>query len=254
MRVKDLLTSSLLMVTLILGCSKSDKDDTVVTPVHWDYENTDWQEEGYSECAGKAESPIDINTSQTIKGQLPAITFNYQDMPLQVLDNGHTIQVLGDGKNSIVLNGKTFVLKQLHFHHLSEHKIDGKAQAMEIHFVNQHDASGEIVVLAVFLTPGKQNTILDKVFNNFPTTKDTPKLVANVTLNPADLLPKNRSYYNYTGSLTTPPCTQGLDWIVYKNAVEFSSDQETTFSKLYPKNSRPTQDLANRIVLEQDEL
>lgn len=242
-------TTSLLAVMMLISCHKSND---AVSPTEWDYENTNWQAEGYTECAGKVESPIDIDDTQAIKGKLPKLTISYQTMPLQVLDNGHTIQVLGDGKNSVTLNGATYTLKQFHFHRGSEHTINGKGQAMELHMVNENEKTGNIIVLGVLMANGQANAMMQQVLSNLPTTKGQPKVVANTVINPTDFLPTDRSYFTYTGSLTTPPCTQGLDWIVYKTPIQISADQEAAFAKVYPKNNRPTQALNNRQVLEQD--
>lgn len=239
-----------LLLTLLIGCHP---DDEPITPDGWDYENTDWHTEGYTECAGKVQSPININPATTIRRQLPSLSFHYQAMPLTILNNGHTIEVIADGKSYVQLGGLPYTLKQAHFHRASEHTVQGQSQSMELHLVHQDEATKNVLVVAVLLGDGATNPALQPVFRNLPATKQTqPIIVSGVTINPGDWLPADRSYYRYAGSLTTPPCTQGLDWVVFKSPVALSADQQATFSQLYPRNNRPVQPLNTREVFEQD--
>ena len=247
MKINVLISLTILTVTTLIGCSKTDD---AVSPAHWDYENTDWQTEGYSDCAGKVQSPIDIDTTLTIKSTLPSIQLNYAAFPLTIVDNGHTIQVVSDGKSTMTYNNTVFTLKQFHFHYHSEHTINGKSTPMEVHFVHEDAKTGNLMVLGVLLEAGTTNTLIDQLWNNIPKVKEQETSISNVTVDPLQLLPTNRKYYQYTGSLTTPPCSQGLNWIVFKNRVKMSATQLTTFGTLYSHNYRPAQATNNRPVLE----
>lgn len=219
------------------------------TSIHWEYEHPEWQNEGFGDCAGKVQTPININTANTIKSTLGDVAFDYKAFPMKIIDNGHTIQVNGDNASSITLNGQRFTFKQFHFHHHSEHTIDGKASDMELHLVHLDEASGNITVLGIMLKVGTEHPLVGKIWANIPKTKEEEVTTA-VSLNLSDILPSNKRYYTYTGSLTTPPCTQGLQWILFKEPVQISQQQADAFKAIYENNARPIQALNNRLVLE----
>jgi len=219
--------------------------------IHWEYESPDWQHEGYSDCAGKVQSPINIETSKTIKADLPSIAFSYANFNMKIIDNGHTIQVNGDNASSISLNGNSFIFKQFHFHRYSEHQVNGVASQMEMHLVHSDAATGNITVLGVLLEEGAENPALAKVWANIPTTKKT-EVTTSISLSLSDLLPANKDYYTYTGSLTTPPCSQGLQWILFKESMKLSTAQIASFEAIYIDNARPIQPVNNRPVLEKN--
>lgn len=229
------------------------KDVDVVAPAasaeyHWDYENTgDWASH-YPECAGAQQSPINIIPALTAKTKLSPIDFDYKSFPMSIVDNGHTVQVnVPKGQSFITYNGEEYELKQFHFHRHSEHKIDGAGAAMEVHFVHQHPKTGVLTVLGVMLKEGKKNKFIEDVWNHFPTGKNTV-LNTSVTINPMDLLPEEKSFYSYAGSLTTPPCYQGVNWVVFKSMKELSHEQAEKFP--HHENARPVQPLNGRIVTE----
>ena len=226
-----------------------DEDEAEPEETEWSYEDTDWTKLGFSECGGKVESPINIETDKPIKALLTPLTFNYAAAPATVVNTGHTIQANVKRGNFFSVNGSRFQLMQFHFHHLSEHHIDGNAYDMELHLVNQDSASGNLAVVGVFLRQGAANAELAKVFNNLPATKNQ-EIVLTENINLVNLLPTNRQYYTYTGSLTTPPCTQGVDWVILKTPLELSADQISAFTMLYNNDARPVQSLNNRQVLE----
>jgi carbonic anhydrase len=241
----------LLLCASALAFNSCKKSGEFAKPehIHWEYEHPDWEHEGFGDCAGTVQTPINVVTALTVKAQLGDIVFDYTPFPMKILDNGHTIQVIGDGKSKITLNGASFTFKQFHFHHKSEHTINGATSDMEVHFVHVDDATGNITVLGMMLEAGAANDLVSKVWANIPATKEEV-VTTNVILDLNDLLPQDKKYYTYTGSLTTPPCTQGLQWILFKEPVEISEGQINAFETLYENNARPIQPLNNRLVLE----
>lgn len=253
--MKKIFLSSVLL-TAILSCSRDENVEESVSDhakahdEHWDYENPNWEKQGYSECAGLVQSPIDIVTTATIKSNLPEIKFNYNAFPIKSIDNGHTVQVNSDGKSSITYNGSEYVLKQFHYHDHSEHSVDGKFSPMEVHFVHQNDQTGAIVILGVLVKGGGgEHPGFAKYISSIPTVK-TQEVTFNDNINPSLMLPANKGYYNYTGSLTTPPCSQGMNWIVFKEEVTISDAQLAEFTKLYNHNYRPVQKIGSRTIYE----
>ena len=174
--------------------------------------------------------------------------FNYLPSALQVIDNGHTVQVnVGEG-NSIEVSGRRYDLLQFHFHRPSEERIDGRQFDMVAHLVHK-DIDGRLAVVAVLLNRGAAQPLIQTVWNNLPLEKGEAQPVRNpVDLNA--LLPPERSYYTYMGSLTTPPCTEGVLWMVMKTPVQVSAEQIGIFSRLYPMNARPVQAASGRLIKE----
>ncbi|MGG2091568.1 carbonic anhydrase family protein [Bacillus sp. S13(2024)] len=198
--------------------------------------------------SGKYQSPINI-VSNNVKSMndIGTLDLNYNNSFVSVKDNGHTIEVKNqDGIANI--NGRQFSLTQFHFHAPSEHTIDGKQYEMELHFVNK-SSSGRLAVLGVFFTIGSKNeafqTILDQIQKN-----KKIELPPTTTINIQQLLPQERNYYHYLGSLTTAPYTENVEWYVLKQPVEISKNQLQTFQKYYLDNSREVQPLYNRVILE----
>lgn len=211
-------------------------------PSHWSDLNHD-----YSACSlGKSQSPIDIVAPQY--GKLPSIQFNYRPSELAVVNNGHTIQVNYAPGSSIVLDGKTYDLVQFHFHHLSETTIKGQHSPLEGHLVHK-SKDGNLVVVAVLLSEGRANPALKTVWSNLPKEEGAENKPALVEVNAAQLLPDKHTYYTFPGSLTTPPCTEGVTWLVLAHKMTASKDQIAAFAALYPNNYRPTQPLDGRTIL-----
>lgn len=236
------------LVISVIGC-KTKVDDPKPAS-HWDYEHPDWQNEGYTDCGGKVESPINIDTSKTIKAHMPPLAFDYNPFNFTIVDNGHTIQVINTGANKLTLDGTQFDFKQFHFHHTGEHAVNGIKGDMELHLVHADPITGNLLVLAVVIKEGAANTTIEKVWNNIPAIKEKEVATA-ISLNLNDLLPANKKYYTYTGSLTTPPCTDGIEWIILKQPITMSKEQIETFAHSYENNARPLQPLNNRYVLEE---
>ena len=218
---------------------------------HWSYAGhdgpADWGEldPAFAACKiGKVQSPIDIRDAKVV--DLPPIKFDYKRSPLKVIDNGHTIQVNYAPGSSIDVGGTRYELVQFHFHKPSEEKIDGKSHAMVIHLVHK-GADGKLAVVAVLLDEGAANRTIDTIWKNLPKEKEKENSTA-VTVETATLLPRDRGYYTFQGSLTTPPCNEDVRWFVLKSPVKVSESAVTAFANLYPMNARPTQPLNGRTI------
>ena len=220
---------------------------------HWDYGGAGAPERwsslnpDFATCAsGSRQSPIDIRDG--IPVELDAVKFDYQPSGFRVLDNGHTIQVNVAPGNSIEVLGRRYDLVQFHFHRPSEERINGRGFDMVAHLVHK-DVEGRLAVVAVLLTKGTAQPVVQAVWNNLPLER-SEELTAAVALDPIKLLPEDRRYYTYMGSLTTPPCSEGVLWMVMKSPVQVSAQQIAIFSRLYPMNARPIQALNNRLIKE----
>ena len=196
---------------------------------------------------GHHQSPIDIRNPR--KADLPPILFDYNPSSLDIIDNGHTIMINYPAGSSISVGGKKYELKQFHFHRPSEEKINGKGYDLALHLVHA-DKEGKLAVVAVLLEKGEENALIRELWNDIPMEKDKEQLLNNVQINPSRLLPQNRSYYTFSGSLTTPPCSEDVTWYVLKHPVTVSAAEIERFSKLYPNDARPTQPLYDRVVFE----
>jgi carbonic anhydrase len=219
----------------------------------WDYEQAQgpshWGElkPEFAPCkTGHRQSPIDIENPR--KADLPAIEFDYKLSPLHIIDNGHTIMINYAPGSFIWVGGKKYALKQFHFHRPSEEKINGKGYEMSLHLVHANQ-EGDMAVVAVLLEKGQQNPVVREVWNDLPKQKEKEEMFDNVQINATGLLPTDRSYYTYAGSLTTPPCTENVMWFVLKHPVTISNEDIERFSRLYRHDARPTQPIYDRIVL-----
>jgi carbonic anhydrase len=212
-------------------------------PSHWGDLSVD-----FAPCkSGHRQSPIDIEAAQ--KAELPAIQFDYKDTPLHIIDNGHTILINYAPGSSIRVGGKRYELKQFHFHRPSEEKIKGKRYDMVVHLVHVAQ-DGSAAVVAVLLQQGGDNALIDELWEDLPNQKNKEELLDNVQINVSTLLPADRSYYTFPGSLTTPPCTENVTWYVLKHPVTVSAADIREYSKLYRDDARPTQPSYDRVVRE----
>ena len=195
---------------------------------------------------GKEQSPVDITGAK--KTDLPPIAFAYTSGPAEIVNNGHTVQINLSSGGSIRAGGVEYKVVQFHFHTPSEEKINGKAHAMVAHLVHK-SADGTLAVVAVEIDKGKENPALQAVFAAMPAKAgETRPLAGGVDL--TSILPANRGYYAFMGSLTTPPCTEGVHWFVLKDPVDVSAGQLAVFAKLYPMNARPVQPVNGRSIEE----
>jgi carbonic anhydrase len=205
-------------------------------------------EKGFAECKlGQTQSPIDIPDAGARKGDLASLLFNYKPSPLKVIDNGHTIQFNYTPGSFVTIEGKPYELVQFHFHKPSEEKIDGKGHDMVAHFVHQ-GPGGKLAVIAVLLDTGRENRLIKTLWDNLPKEKGKESVVNAVTINAVDLLPQNKGYYTFAGSLTTPPCSEDVTWFVLKTPVQLSADEIARFARSYPMNARPVQPVNGRDI------
>lgn len=218
---------------------------------HWDYVGElgpkAWGgiKPEFSLCAsGKRQSPIDIRDGIAV--DLEPVQFDYRATSFRVIDNGHTVQVNVSPGNFISFAGKRWELAQFHFHRPSEERIDGRQFDMVAHLVHK-DVEGRLAVVAVLLERGSAQPIVQTVWNNLPLEKGE-EVAASGVMDLNHLLPPDRRYYTYMGSLTTPPCSEGVTWVVLRQPVQLSQGQIDIFSRLYPMNARPVQSASGRLI------
>ena len=212
-------------------------------PNHWADLNPE-----FALCkSGHHQSPIDIRKPQ--KADLPALQIDYKSSPLDIVDNGHTIMINYSPGSTIRVGDKQYVLKQFHFHRPSEERIDGKAYEMSLHLVHA-DENGNLAVVAVLLERGPDNAFIDELWSDVPHEKEREVKLDKIQINAKALLPSNLGYYTFTGSLTTPPCTEDVTWFVLKQPVTVSASEIQQFEKLYRHNARPTEPRYDRVILE----
>ncbi len=228
------------------------KEEARHGPAHWGYvgvEGADqWGglDEAYHACAaGVKQSPINIHEFMR-DDAMGDITLSYQTVPLSVVNNGHTIQVNYPAGSTASVGDRTFELLQYHFHTPSEHYLAGAPYAMEVHFVHKNDA-GKLGVFGVMMKLGAENAMIQNIWKNAPAEKGE-HVVADLLLNAADLFPADKSDYTYHGSLTTPPCSEGVHWHVLENPIEISQKQLIAFQTMFPVNARPVQPMGDRVV------
>jgi len=211
-------------------------------PANWSKINVDWAKCG----TGNRQSPIDLRDG--IKVNLEQISFDYHPSSFSEVNNGHTIQVTVGGGNFITVGNTVYELQQFHFHRPSEEKINGKGTEMVIHLVHK-SAEGKIAIIAVLLERGQPHRLMQTIWDNLPLEKfDT--VSPSIVIDPTDALPERREYFTYMGSLTEPPCTEGVLWMVFKQPMQASPAQMALFSRLYPLNARPVQSTAGRLIKE----
>ena len=221
-------------------------------PPHWAYDGeagaANWGEisPAFRVCQlGLEQSPIDL--IDPVAAEPGGLDIAWQPIPLRIINNGHTIQVNAGPGSSCVIGGISYELQQFHFHHPSEHLLSGRPFDLECHFVHR-SAAGDLAVIGVFVTPGEANRALAPIWQAMP-RQEGPERDAGTVIQPGTLLPAARGYYRYMGSLTTPPCTQGITWTLLQQPIEASPEQIRQFATLYANNARPIQGHNRRFLL-----
>jgi len=211
-------------------------------PANWSKINDNWAACG----RGNRQSPIDLRDG--LKVNLEQVGFDYHPSSFNEVNNGHTIQVTVGGGNFITVGNQTYELQEFHFHRPSEERINGKGTEMVMHMVHK-SYDGKIAVVAVLLERGQAHNLMQTVWDYIPLEKNEV-VSPSIVINPIDALPEKREYYTYMGSLTEPPCTEGVLWIVFKQPRQASPAQMALFARLYPLNARPVQATAGRMIKE----
>jgi carbonic anhydrase len=276
MRTRHLLIAACALPLALAGCSKPEAEapaqaaaapapsKRAITPPagapHWDYETDGparWAElsPDFAVCgAGKHQSPVDIHGAKPAK--LAQLLTDFKPAELRVVHNehtadvvntGHSVQVNTAGGDTITVGEERFELLQYHFHSPSEHHVDGKAFAAEMHLVHRA-ADGRLAVIGVLFEEGAANAALDPIWANLPATKGEETHLAHLTVDADALLPASRSSYRYSGSLTTPPCSEDVTWIVMTTPVTMSAEQLARLRAVLKPNNRPVQPLNDRQI------
>lgn len=213
-----------------------------VGPAKWGALNAD-----STVCAiGAQQSPLNIGA--TIKSQLPSLQFAWSKTADTIVNNGHTVQLNFAPGSTVKLGDTSYQLLQVHFHHPSEHLIGGKSFPMEAHFVHRSE-SGGLAVIGVLMATGAANPAFAKIVATMPKSEG-PAVKADAGIDPAALLPAKFGYYRYPGSLTTPPCSEIVEWVLLTDPIEVAETDVAAFAKLYPLNARPAQKDNRRYVLQ----
>ncbi|HEX8012440.1 MAG TPA: carbonic anhydrase family protein [Casimicrobiaceae bacterium] len=203
----------------------------------------------FKQCkVGEKQSPIDIPDEKARKGDLAPLLFNYKPSPLKIIDNGHTIQVSYAPGSFVSIEGKRYELQEFHFHKPSEEKINGKGHDMDVHLVHK-GPDGKLIVIAILVEAGKESKLIKSLWANLPKEKGKEQTIDAVKIDAVDLLPNDKGYYTYAGSLTTPPCTEDVTWYVLKSPIQVSAEQIARFGRLYPMNARPIQPFNDRDIM-----
>lgn len=257
-RISCIVLSFLLVV--VFGCKPAEKPaekpvEQVKHEVHWGYQGegapANWGElkPEFALCSsGMSQSPIDI--AKTYKTKLDTIRIDYKDTPLRIVNNGHAVQVNYEPGSFVTIDGQKYQLLQFHFHAPSEHTVAGAFYDMEMHLVHKND-SGDLAVVGVLLKKGAANKIIQVLWDNLPQEVDKENAVSGISVNASGFMPKDTRYYHYYGSLTTPPCSEGVNWSVVKTPIEVSEAQIEQFRKLMGfDNNRPVLPVNKRFVLE----
>ncbi len=220
-------------------------------PSRWGEMNPEWVL-----CAkGKKQSPINLTGPtreivDVMRLNFPAanLTVVHQAHVVDVIDNGHTIQVNYDKGETFQIGNESYELRQYHFHSPSEHTVNGRHYPMEMHLVHESKAA-KLAVIGVLIEEGQHNKAFDAVWSNLPKTVGQEVHLEDVQVDIDEMLPKNNSTYRYSGSLTTPPCSEGVSWFVYVEPIQLSSDQIQAFREIFHGNNRPTQPLNDRTIV-----
>jgi len=196
---------------------------------------------------GRHQSPVDIATSEVARRDGAPLQASYHDTSLEILNNGHTVEDDYHDGGTLTVDGHAYALAQFHFHSPSEHTVDGEHAPMEMHLVHK-DASGKLAVIGVMIQEGREHPELAVLWKHLPTSPGRSEAVEGVMVNASKLFPASLASYRHTGSLTTPPCSEGVAWFVLQQPIEASAEQIAAFRKVIHGNNRPTQPLNDRVI------
>jgi len=259
-----------LLLVMAAGCrqeASTPAPETKAAPAaahekHWAYEDgaaeagpTHWGElAGDEACSsGQRQSPIALATSgdgAAASAAEPQDAFAYKPSKISLVNNGHTVQETCESGSTLSEGGATYSLAQFHFHSPSEHTIDGQSFPLEIHLVHTDAAGKPALVVGILVQEGRDNAALDAVFANLPKASGDKSEPAGATVDAGALLPPDRSHFAYDGSLTTPPCTEGIRWRVMRQPIEMSAAQIQAYRSLphLMQTNRPIQAANGRAV------
>lgn len=229
-------------------------EETTGHAVHWTYEGEGgpdhWGElaPDYATCGtGTSQSPIDLTSANA--QDVTNIAFHYQPTEVKIQNNGHTVQVTYDAGSYIEVDGQRYDVAQFHYHAPSEHAVDGKLYAAELHIVHKNAAGELALVVGILFEEGAENPAFTELLAHLP-AEESPETDAGFMVNAADFLPDVQTTFRYSGSLTTPPCSEGINWFVMTTPVELSADQIAAFEHVHEGNNRPVQPLNTRTLTE----
>ena len=238
------------------AATHAHKSDSKQHHAHWGYQGEENPEywgtlsPEFIKCAeGHFQSPIDLETyaAKKQKEATPILKFNYHPSGIDLVNNGHTVQANVEAKDEeLIANGHAYSLKQIHFHAPAEHQLDGIIYPMEMHMVHA-DKNGRLAVVGVFIKEGLENETLQALWTKLPKQEQQhvhPKKECDIL----HLIPELHTVFHYAGSLTTPPCSEGVEWFVMKTPIELSKTQVEHFQELYHGNNRPIQKQEGRVI------
>ncbi|MGF1726351.1 carbonic anhydrase [Photobacterium nomapromontoriensis] len=215
----------------------------------WSYQGehgaAHWGEEFATCSQGMNQTPVDIKTPT--EAELAPLHIDYQGTVTNIINNGHTVQANVSGNNTLQVDGDTFELKQFHFHTPSENFIDGKQFPLEVHFVHANSKGQLAVISAMFETGPRGNEAFNDLLTTIPANGE--QIAISNPLSPAALLPREREYFRFNGSLTTPPCSEGVRWFVMQEHQTSSKSQTDALHNVMGNNARPLQPLNARLIL-----
>jgi len=241
---------SILCLSILLSSCRNDDETTDCNTFEWEYTGPTAPEAWQlcsADCAGQSQSPVNI-TNAVADNTLNALVTDYETAPINLRNNGHTLQFDYNSGSTLNVNGEEFELLQFHFHALSEHTVGGQQYPLEVHLVHQN-AAGDLAVVGVFFEPGIDNAFLANFAGNLPATENATFIAAD-EVDPTDMLPADNAYFTYDGSLTTPPCSEVVTWLVMQSPVTASSVQIQEMQDILQNNFRPIQALNGRDVRE----
>lgn len=247
----------ILFFTFLISCKDAQQDDHSSNKAnhetHWSYGDgetgpANWQNisEEFAPCGGKFQSPINISSdSLSQNDELVSLNFHYGKTAVNYENNGHTIKFSVDSGSTVIIGNKSYDLLQFHFHTLSEHTINGEHFPIEVHFVNKYSDS-DFAAVGILFDEGAAYDLFSKYLSSFPVEEG--KMHSTDTLDLSTLLPEDTDYFNYNGSLTTPPCSEVINWYVLKSHSTADAEQIKTLSEIMNNNYRPVMPLNGRKV------